>query len=837
MMRLGWIIVFILLVQSVSAQLVDSGWFRTEDSIIIGSAEATIYVSEAEKILIKFDSAIITLESGKCTAIDNYKLCLIDVEGRDDRKAYIEIYEAEPTLKVTRTFSKTSFFIGEEVDVSVLIENTGSEDAKGIVYEDIFPAGTIISDVKSPAYYVNNTVFWKGDLEAGRKQDFEFTIQAVDEFSTYQRASIFFDSETLLSGRASLKSSPCYDFKSDLNTTNTSIGEKIGLNLTLANKCDDDVDVVLEIEFPYGLNVKGLTKINNVYRWETRLNANDVDVNEVEIIPFYAFELEFPIKIKSTYNDVSFEKRFSDFFEIQKPRLVLRTSIDDLNQTDFEEHKLEKDSNSTEELIIKVQKPNKNLYFKNITVNAETNMEFGNGRKNISKYIDKLDTVNNVNAISTILKTPAVNFEKVFFMNISAVYTTQYGQTLTQSKFYEVTVSPVGPLDVIYELGKSEINEGEINNITVKMKNTRAIDIEGIYVQDFVIFNGTREKIRSRQVDLDEGETRTLYEYKVPAPKVPFDMPVTIETVVEYSLEGKAYSFSKQTSFLVTPKKLDLVIKPRFTGDCYVGQPMNMEYVVKNDEDTELIYNITLIFPLQQEFDLIGQESYVIERLSPDEQIVLAKDGRLRPKSEGALTIRQFPVFYHDSDGNRFETSSEEEDKEIKQGYFIGPAIFMNKSLSKTDVNVSELLTVYIDIENKGEASAFVQVADDVKKWNLTLVPRERRQLSRLLVIDKPGLQTIEPAVARYSGMNETYTAVSNSVNVNALPVPEEKEIPPIPVLALAEEKIKLNPVASLTALTLALLIAIVGYVYFRESRLVKQPLIYSEKEEMWKRF
>jgi len=840
-MKLHYLIFLLLIIPLVFAEsdLIKKGWFRTEDSIVVDDISATIYVSEQDRILLKFDTQISTITAGKCLSIDNIEICLIEVTDGDDRRAYIEIYKEEPDLKITRKFNKTSFFIGEEIDVEVVLENQGEEEAKNILYEDIFPEEIYIIDTSSPAYSKDNSVLWQGDLEVGEKETFEYTIQTDSEIDTYQRAQVTVNDESIFSKRIRLRSKSCYEFESELNTTNTSIGNMISLNLTLTNKFDDEVTIdSLDIEFPIGLDVKGIKKKGDVYSWSTTLTEGDTDTLEIEIMPWYSYVLEFPIKIKATCNDISYEQEFSEFFEIRKAKLVLRTNIDDINQTDEEEHELEKDANQREELIIRVQKPNPRLYFKDVHITAETNMEFEDGKKNLSALIQRLDAEDNVDAISTELITPDVKTEKKFYMKLSATYITPYGQTLNQVKDYEITVSPIEALKVTHEFGKTTIDEGDTNNVTVKIKNIRAVDLKQVYAQDFLIFNNTRTKVKSRVLDLDEGQTRTAYEYQVTAPKVAKKTPMTIETVVEYTYEGNKYTFTKQRSFSIEPKKLKLEVEPKISGDSYLGQPFDLEYIVKNEEDEEPIYNITLQWPLQTEFDLIGKETYFIEKLNPDEEIRLRAVGKLRPKIKGFVEIRPFTIFYHDSDGNKFNTTSETEKDEVKPGYFIGPAVFATKTLSKTEVNQSELFTVFIDVENKGETTAVVAVIDDLKEWDINVMPNEKRQLSRRLILEKPGRQEIGAAIIKYQGINETYTTVSNSPIINVRAIAEEEEVPKeVPILVLAEEKIKLHPFISLVALALVILIIVVGYIYIRETFLIKKPLIYSEQEKMWKRY
>ena len=833
-----FVFLFLILIPVAFAQddLIRKGWYRTDDSIVVDDISMLVYVGETDNILLKFDSRIKALDIGDCTTIDSIKVCLTDTRDGDNRQAYIEIYRIEPDILIKRQFSKTAFFIGEEVDVSVEIENRGSNEAKNIRYEDIFPYGINVIDANSPAYLSNNSVYWTGSLNPGETETLEYTIQAVKEIDIYQRAQVL-DSISVFSGRVRLRPKSCYEFSSRLNTTNTTIGNTIGLNLTLTNKCDDDVEAVVDIILPDGLDVKGIQKTDGIYRWRTILNKDDTDMLEIEIFPFYSFVLEFPIKIAATYNEVTYETEFSESFEIQKPKLVLRTNIDDINQTEEDEHELEKDANQREELVIKIQKPNKNIFFENINVTAYTNMEFDNGRKTVSALFSRLDTEDNVNAIFTELNTPDVETKKSYYVILSATYSTQYGQTFTQEKVYEITVSPVEHLRISHDFARTEVEEFDYNNVTVRMKNTRSVDLKRIYAQEFVIFNNTREKIMSREIDLDEGQERILFEYQVQAPKAARKTSMAVETAVQYTFEGNIYQFAKQGGFSVVPKKLEIDVEPRVRGEPALGQPIDLEYSVKNKEKNEPVHNITLFFPLQPEFDLIGQRTYFISKLNPNEEIRLSDSGRLRPKILGDVKIRPFGISYQDEDGNEFNTTSSEEDFEVKAGYFIGPAIFISKNLSKADVNVSEIFTVYLDLENKGESSADVEVIDDIRKWSITLVPGEKRQLLRYLAVAESGRQTIEPAIIQYVGVNETYTTVSNSPQILVRKIVAEEEIPPVPVLVLAEEKIKLHPFASLVALTLAILIVIVGYVYVRESILAKKPPVYLEEEKMWKRY
>ncbi|MBW3011889.1 BatD family protein, partial [Candidatus Woesearchaeota archaeon] len=263
----------------------------------------------------------------------------------------------------------------------------------------------------------------------------------------------------------------------------------------------------------------------------------------------------------------------------------------------------------------------------------------------------------------------------------------------------------------------------------------------------------------------------------------------------------------------------------------------DIEYIVENNEDEEPAYNIVLHFPLQQDTDVIGLENFTINELSHGERIVLTDVGKIRPKFARETDVTEFLVEYEDSDRNVFNLSSKSDSDDVKSSFLIGPVLMGYKNASKDRLVLGDTFKLELVVENIGNEPASARIFDLNKSWEFTLLPGRKRSLTFDYIADVTGRYEIPGAVIKYSSLNETYTTISNSVSVR-VSAPEEAvvEEPPA-IFVFAQERLKINPLATLVLITLVILTSVVAWIYFKESRQYKKPLKYSEKEKKWVRY
>jgi len=819
--------------------LIEQGWYRNGDSFLANGKVFTVRLSETkEKAILSYGAELDVINLGACVVSEDVKVCLKAFEDGDDLKANLEIYNVRPELKISRKFNATTFFIGEQVKADVSIKNEGSRKASGVVYEDVFPNGIKIID--SDADIVNDSVTrWIGDLDAGEEKNLSYKFIAVKEIDASDKSSAVFEKTTFYSKSQRFKSNSCFAYDSVFNNKNVTIGLSFGFNISLENKIKDDLKIeYLRVFFPDSIKAAGdLEQKQGYWEWDATIGGLKNRTVKSDLLPSQAFRLEFPVKVGVTCNDVFYEKEFSEIFEVQKPLLVFRTNIDDINQTDYEFQKLELDSMQTEDFIVKMQKPDTKLVFSKVNVSAKTNLQFEDGSNNFSYYTEKLDTNNNLEIFRSKLVIPLVADKKTFKINITGTFVTQYGQVFVQHKDYEILVKPVQNIRVTQDFSQTRVEEGDKLNITVSAKNIREIDLKSVKFSDYFVNGNVSIKLNERTIDLDKGQERTVYKYILDVPKVAKKTTMRIETKVEYAEGNVKYGFSKTRGFSVEPKQLDITVQPEVKGDSFTGTPLNIQYVVEN-KDSEAASSITLFFPLQQEIDILGNENYTISRLSPGEKIVLTDIGRIRAKTSGKLTLKPFLVTYLDEDGNLFNLSSKSTSEDVKQTLLIGPALFASKNTSKTKLGLNEVFKVDLVIENRGNEPANAVVYDLNKTWEFNLLPGRKKTISQSYVADVTGKYEISGAKIKYSSLNQSYATVSNPVSLIVL-VPKSEEKPPetkFPLLIFTEQEMKLNPLATLVLIVLIILTSVVAYIYFKESKSYKKPLKYSEKEKKWVR-
>ncbi|MBW3012499.1 DUF11 domain-containing protein, partial [Candidatus Woesearchaeota archaeon] len=613
------LVLCILIIANIASAdtLIETGWYRNGDSVVVNKLVLTIYLSETrEKVLLSYDSEIKSLKLGTCMIDENLKICLVDFRDGDDLAANIDIYSVKPELSITRTFNATEFFIGDHVEAVVKIKNQGTKEASDVLFEEVFPSGIEIFD--SDGTIVNKTsTRWTGDIGIGKEEEIKYEFFATRELDAREKATLTHDSTTYFSKTQNLKAKSCYEYSASFNLTNVTVGSTFDFNFTIENKINKTLEInYVKAYFPDSVDVKGdMSKVGSFWQWSKNISGNSKRDSENSLMPKRSFRLQFPIRIGATCKDIFYEKEYFEEFEVQKPLLVIRTSIDDINQTEFGFHELELDEAYQDDVIFRIQKPTKGLVYSNVNVTVSTDLDFDKG-KELNFFLGKLESIDNVKTGEARIIVPLVDSKKIFFMNITASFETQFGEVVVQQKDYEITVQPIRNIRITHEFSKRSIEEGSYQNITVKAENLRETDLKSVRFEDYIVYGDVSEKLKSRTIDIEKGQERSVYEYNIVVPRVSKPTSITIETKVEYSENGKEYSFTKSRTFSAEPKKLDISVEPKIKGDSFTGKAFDIEYIVENNEDEEPAYNIVLHFPLQQDTDVIGLENFTINELS-----------------------------------------------------------------------------------------------------------------------------------------------------------------------------------------------------------------------------
>ncbi len=755
-----------------------TGWLKNGESATTEKQSILVQInSAANKIWADYGSGALQVLNNSCDQTETLKVCVDNIEwiiSERRYRAYLRVFTLAPKLTMTRGFANTNLIIGNDTIVTVTIENSGDVAADKVTYTDPLSDDIKIEDI-SGAWEEDGKAVWRGTIKAGETKEISYRIRPKEAMERKFAATLSyfdgFDTKTSSSSQVSLKVTPFVLMAARITgRSDIYIGEIFNYTVNITNLDTREVnfdffelklDRGLEItELPYEIKKTG----EGIYRYENwKLIQNKSK----------AFRLKVKGKLTGESNLYS-NARYTGFDKKERSVEEIKASVkasdkgvsikSNLNEKTIEENEVKK-------LSILISNNNPAASIKNVFVSTSSGLVylpdayFPEIKQSSSERVEKT------------FKVPKVKQQQGYKINVNVTYTTEFGEAGSKLITDTVSAIPVKDLAITQTLDKTEIENGEVALVKVKIENPRLVKISNVAVRSAIPEEFGVSGSTSNTVNIYSKETVDALAYFITGPKVKTATKYNITTTADYSDEEKSYSYNRTSGITVKPRAMKLELaKSVSEQDIYEGEPFYVTYALKNPSSTDTARNIMVKFPLQQEFDLVNSKTgYNLESLGPGEIFYINSKEFVRAKYNTSLSLGKTTANYENEDGANFSVNSSEISLRIKTGYKKGPYIIIEKKAPDRGNNL-EVLSVNITAKNIGNEAANVEIDDYPNKWSALLDAGAEKTFEYSTRITAPGTKELGQATAKYSYGNRSYATGSNTETI---------EIESKPLLAL----------------------------------------------------
>lgn len=724
--------------------------------------------------------------NGTCADFNAVRICVnhtvFDFTKKED-KVNLKFFLLKPGITVSRAISSSTPFLMDEVQIIVNINNTGDIAAAYFNFTDVYPDEVEFTSIDGPSIS-DNAVYWRGILQKGAANGvtlkYKFRMSKKIE-QQLKGEYTYFDNEKIVrkyTDVLELKPKHLITLTKSVAYTSTYVGQNNNLTINLTKDyLNSSIAVNLTITIPDNVGVDSyvgdLTKISeNKYEWSgTMYNASRgfllyvygkrIGASDVRLNLFY----EDPLDRKTNRRNYT-DKQFQNI-ELVSKDIILSTTL-------AEGEVLE--SFQGKNFTAYVVNTNKGAYLTDVRVRIFINLSENLSEPFIiEKNISKMSANQQVDFRFN-LTAPEIKSDTSTKFNITASYFTQYGDNATVVLQKTLQLKSIKDLTITAAAAKSTLEEGEKTTISVSVKNPRLTDLPDVKVFDKSNFSVTKGNPYKIVEFMRADKTADFYTYEIAAPRVRQQTDFEINTTASYQQAGRNYTYSKITKVTVKPKSLELSAARTYSSNApFQGQSLDVNYILTNN-DVETAKDLYILFPLQQETDIIGGTSYHVPSLDPGEKITLNKLYTVRGKFNKSADMNSAFIYYKDIDGNVFNFNSSKEALTFKYSYLDTPVLVLYKNASS---NVGPSFPVEIRIENRG-----VKIADDVlvkdgeREWTTSISPGQTKTFSYIKSLP-PGTYTLDKTTARYISDGFNYTTASPApivtVTKDVVVVSEEK--------------------------------------------------------------
>ncbi|MBN2422118.1 hypothetical protein JXB41_02735 [Candidatus Woesearchaeota archaeon] len=767
MKKIILILGFLILIPVISAkELVYNDWVFNNQTIYLDSKEYAFLVSNAgNNLIVKFDGYFEVIDKRECILVSPREFCFNGSSYSNeinDFKAYIEISYLKPELEIRRTIDNNILKVGEDANFEIEITNTGDITSKDADFIEEFPAQVVIKSVSGACDKIGNKISWHGDIKTNEIISCEYEIYTTEKIDSVLKAAVFyndgFSDQVTYSGPIHLYSSSILGMDFSATKDQIQINENTELFINLTNTEGEAIEITkLEIKIPDELIVDktSLEKENNVYKWEGKIKSND------------AKSLSFLLSGKLTgvsvingnmeyeYNNIEFKNlNFKTNVKVKEQGLEIDSSLADNTRYD-----------SNQNIAFRVKVNNKNEYsdIKNIEFNIDTELFYVD-----NKSLDSIEK--NRTALVLNMNSPVANVYTTenFPVLINISYESVYGEKFFQSLTRNIIVEPIKKIIIKKTISPVSVEEKKQAVVKVDITNERNIDLENIYVSEFLPSGLSIEGPVSAIVELKKGETKTAYSYKIIVQEVQNTSNFILNTTAKYSKDEKSYLFTGSGTLEVIPKKLKISVQKSVTEkEVYMGEIIPVKYVIENQEQ-EPAFNLILYASENNYIDTLNNFNFSIPKLNPGEKIIIEKE-QIRPKKTGEIIIDSSVIYYEDIKGRISSTESSSFALNVKESHSKGPVIIIEKSSDIYVTDVNDNVEITLKIKNTGDEDADIALSDNDKTWGMKISANKEEIINYNLSFPDPGEITLGRAYAYYTYLNNEYRTCSNQIKVKVM--------------------------------------------------------------------
>lgn len=734
-------LLYLLLIFSKDCYAVTSySWVASGEDIKINNKVFKMYISTENNLLVKKDSAFITIRNNTCENIEEINICVLNVtEVSGKIKAYIRTYYNTTALSLSRVFNKTQAHVGEKILVNVTINNTANHSIP-FEYSDELPEGLILAN-KSTGFYAS------GILSANQIVEYNYEVFALKESTYKTRAKLQYEfygnKEILYSTLQTLLVKQFINASFHFNTTEIFIGEETRVDINITNLVNES-RVEIELIIPESLELVNSNIScykNNLCRINTSIPENSTMSFFVNIRGKRFGSSQILIIAKNIFEEVRLTKNI-----IVKS---IEPSIFFSNSLVFE---------SDEEVVIKayMQNPSTKVTLKNINITILNDLI---GKENM--IIREIPPMQRVLIINKTITTPKENSRKIYKIKINSNYFTEYGDFLKYEFTRDIVVEPIKEITITHKY-KNKIEGYEETFFEVSVKNNRkanlTVTLEEKCPEEILKSNQSIKKT----ILVYAGETVSAYSYLIKAPNLNETKEYYIQTTATYNYSDEIRMISKTSKLEVVPRSIKLSLSHNLPSFNYKGNFFSYDLQITNSFK-EPIYNILIFIPQHEEFDFERTRFY-IKKLNPEEQAILKT--MIRPKTSGNLKFGPSRIIFEDIYGNTFEQNTTVLKISINESYIPGEAIIAKKNCFLNDSQAFAVLRV----ENIGDKKAEIRIKDSENSY-FYLEPGIQKfityELSPAKEDYESGYLIVEKSEISYNILGKEYTAYSNKCLLN----------------------------------------------------------------------
>lgn len=902
----------LLLAVSIFASLASARTQEFSDEVISGESididEFTFIITMnkwASAIFVDAGTMFKTVQREKCGKMESFEICFDNVTyDVDENEVYavVRIFRYAPDVSITKSMNTTELYVGQEAEVTITLTNSG-DTAPQIIMTDDYPAGVEIYDLEGGCQEHENQVYWQGHLDEDEEEECRFMIRPTKElhqsFVAHLRYWDGFKWIDKYSSKMTVDAEPVVtiyssivreDYEVDGNTFDfddenpgINIGETARLIINITNEYTERITVNdLQIMLPPYLqymsighlrfnykNASGnrtsivwgsdrVSRINSqLLQWDGRINAGASKLFIIKLEAQRTGNQNVIVNLDYEYDDYSFEEIEYESFDVSDPGVAIRMTIDDESKLfsiperlDDKEDSIDLEALHPYRLTVYTQNINKYSELNDVDVTVYTQLA---GFPPV--HYSSIDEEGQKIPYSLVLIPPHIGVSKEYKMNVSIGYKNEFGERHYNSTEFRITVKPATDLTIDVDSEEGFVLEGgEETEIRVSVNNKRLVDLRNVQVSDVLDPALHVEGVHSNKLKLNREEETDVYSYRLIPPIVRNKTRYNITTTVSFfdpDLKQDA-DYIKTTLLTVIPLKPDISIDVNLDEpeEIYPGTLIPVEYVVGNDEEDEIVRDITVHFPIQEEVDFIGPRTYHIDKLDPGEEVTIKDIVKLRPKVvRKSLKLEKTRVEYYDNYGNLFDENSTGDSIEVQNGLINGPAIFL-KTVVPELINKSTETAVKLEVKNNGSGAASVAVDQGEKSWDVYVDAGKTEVIEYMVKYDSEGNYTIPDTLAKldFQGL-EAYTkghgadvrvemmlapAAEVEEETEAAEVeekivePEKEEMSFEEYQALESERLKkqMTRYVIIGAIAIIVLLVIVAFIFYTRKRRPAQPFL-----------
>lgn len=796
-----FVLLFVLLLYVVVAhaqQQLFSGFVYDSSSITVGNKYFTInFEPNPQDIMLTSGSDLFFIDVGTCKYVYNFEFCfnnaIYDLNARK-YEASITIFSAAPTITIVRTIDNPTLNVGDQATISVLFKNTQGIAAENVNYTDSFTPDFKITDVSFCSTDGTN-VYWYGRLRENDTVQCEYTIEPLKDMERLFKAKLsYFDgtqNQDIFSSPIDLKVNPLLRVTTQFNETDRiiNVGDGVSFIVNMTNVADEDMSVnYLDFYLPQGLQFLDIGSVQtangsigsktvsqvgaNLYRFSGTLKKNQSALVVLNFEGTNVGSSDILIYGDYTKEDIEGTLQLKDSVQVQAPAIDISTNLNDGQTFDV-----------NQETWLKLYLTNLNPSTKIRNVIVHFNTSFA---QIPDLHIDQLNESESSWVLNQHIITPSVSSPTAFPLHIIVNYTTEFGEQFSKELDLTFHVEPAAGLTITHTLSKTTVESGESFDVTTQIKNERNADVKGIKVFDITDMGFQREGVSSVTLDINALDTVTAYRYTLIAPDVMNQTRFLIRTNAKIFENNATLAYEREDYVTVKPKQLNIDITRTLDDtNVFEGKVLNLNYQLTNTETVRL-KNIRLTLPLQQNFDVIGDRTYLVEKLDPGETLTLDGKQQVRPKDNVSVVLNPTEMTYDDEEGRHYEKNSSSMSMSVKYSYISGPAFVIEKNVSRSKINLSDSVDVNLTVLNVGSERGTVDVVDGDRSWNFVVEPKGYARTKYTVTPDTNGTISLGTAVGNYSYIGKNLLTESNEPVVVVLPPAVAQVEQPKPIAANA---------------------------------------------------